>query len=90
MPASLPATRDAPNPRGRTVTTILLIMLVVHDRQGHLRAPLGNSRLPLPRRRQCPRQIARGCAGPEKARKPRQSQIEVRNVPPSDFHRLAV
>jgi hypothetical protein len=28
MPANQPATRDAPNPRGRTVTTILLIMLV--------------------------------------------------------------
>jgi hypothetical protein len=28
MPANQPTTRNVPNPRGRTVTTILLIMLV--------------------------------------------------------------
>ena len=34
--------RDAARPRLRSiVTTILVIMIVDHDRQGHIRAPLG-------------------------------------------------
>ena len=49
MPESLPTTRDAAPSRFRgAVTTILLIALSDHDRQGHLRAPMELGHAPSP------------------------------------------
>ena len=55
MAANQPTTRDAPNPRGRTITTILVIMIAVMIVRDIFARRWGSSPPPPPNVTQRPR-----------------------------------